>query len=164
MDMKTFLRAVAVALAVTVALGGCSASTGTHVTCGTGTHSDGAGTCQLDNALTLDNIVGTNYWQCDGHDGSGGNYPVRLSLGGNGTTGGSGTLGLVANTGPLYSITWQEGPGTDGITFGTNSVWDSLTNIVPSSPTGAQTFTAYAYKGGVRLYAGMTCILTLGTI
>jgi hypothetical protein len=158
--MKTLLRAAAVALVATLGVGACSkAATTQALTCGTGTHSDGQGTCQLDNALTLDNVVGTNYWQCDGHDGSGANFPVRLSIG----AGGSAILGHVANTGPDYTLTWQEGPASDGITFSANSVWDSLKNIVPSSPTGAQTFTALAFKGGVQLYSSMTCVLSLGT-
>lgn len=163
--MRTFLRVVAVT-GITVALGACAKAadtTGTKVTCGTGTHDDGAGTCQLDNALTLDNSVGNNYWACP-DQGDRGFYYFYLTLGPNG----SGAVWNPAqrvtggNAYPRTSITWQEGDVQDEITVSANSYFDTLKQIVPSSPVGAQSFTANAYLSGVLVH-NLTCQLTLGT-
>ncbi len=162
--MKTFLRVAVVVVVGAFGLGACAkAATTQSVTCGTGTHNDGAGTCQLDNALTLDNSVGNNYWACP-NPGDRGFYYFYLSL----SSSGSGsvwepgqTLGG-ANAYQKYSITWQEGSATDEITVSANSYFDTMMQIVPSAAVGAQGFTAKAYKSGVLVY-DLSCQLTLGT-
>lgn len=156
--MRKLLRAAAVVIGVTVVLGACAKSTGPKITCGTGTHDDGAGTCQLDNALALDNIVGSNYWACPNH-GSLSAYFFYFSVSSNG----SGTLWLpVSPAPPHYAITWQEGAAQDEMTVSANPFFDTLQQIVPSSPVGAQSFTAKAYKSGVLVY-DLSCQLKLGT-
>jgi hypothetical protein len=167
--MKTILCAGAVVLAVIVGAGGCAkAATTQSVTCGTGTHSDGQGTCQLDNALTLNNIVGSNYWACP-DIGNRGTYYFYLSLNTNGTATlwqpGQTTGG--ANSFQHYSLTWQEGSATDEITVSANPYFDTIKQIVPSAPVGAQSFQASFYLSGVLRYSFNSqfnnCLLTLGT-
>jgi len=175
--MRTFFRAAVVVIGITVVLGACAkAATGPSVTCGTGTHDDGAGTCQLDNALTLNNIVGSNYWACPDL-GDRGFYYFYLSI----SSSGSGTIWnpaqtvqttdrvpsrsdviSAANAYPHYTISWQEGAAQDQITSTNNPYFDTLKQIVPSSPVGAQSFTANAYLSGVLKY-NLSCQLTLGT-
>lgn len=176
--MRTFLRASAAALLVTVGLGACSkaASTGPSVTCGTGTHDNGAGTCQLDNALTLDNSVGNNYWACP-NPGARGSFYFYLAFASNGSAVVWDPAQTVQTTqrSPLrsddisqanayahYPITWQEGSATDEITVSTNPYFDTLMSIVPSATVGAQSFTAQGYKSGVHVYT-LSCNLTLGS-
>lgn len=167
--MRTFFRAAVVVIGITVVLGACAkAATGPSVTCGTGTHDDGAGTCQLDNALTLNNIVGSNYWACP-NIGNRGTYYFYLSINGNGTA----TLWQPgqtvggANSYQHYSLTWQEGAATDEITVSANPYFDTIKQIVPSAAVGAQTFQANFYLSGVLRYSfnGQfnNCLLTLGT-
>lgn len=174
--MRKLLRAAAVVIGVTVVLGACAKSTGPKITCGTGTHDDGAGTCQLDNALALDNIVGSNYWACP-NPGFRGSYYFYVSFG----SSGSGTIWNPAQTVQThdlipsgsnqisasdaylhYTITWQEGAAQDEMTSGGNPYFDTLKEIVPSAAVGAQSFTANAYLSGVLKY-NLSCQLTLGT-
>jgi hypothetical protein len=178
--MRTFLRAVAVPFALATALFACAkaadSSTGPVVTCGTGTHSNGAGTCVLDNALTLDNSVGNNYWACP-DQGARGSFYFYLTFASSGSAVVWDPAQTVqtteriplrsddiseANAYPHYSVSWQEGSATDEITVGTNPYFDTLMSIVPSAAVGAQSFTASAYKSGVHVYT-LTCNLTLGS-
>ncbi len=178
--MRTILRAVAVPFVLATALFACAkaadSSTGPVVTCGTGTHSNGAGTCVLDNALTLDNSVGNNYWACP-NPGARGSFYFYLTFASSGSAVVWDPAQTVqtndfiplrsddisrANAFAHYSVTWQEGALTDEITVGTNPYFDTLKSIVPSAAVGAQNFTATAYKSGVAAY-NLSCNLTLGS-
>ncbi len=178
--MRTILRAVAVPFLLGTTLFSCAkaatSSTGPGVTCGTGTHNNGAGTCVLDNALTLDNSVGNNYWACP-NPGARGSFYFYLTFASNGaavvwdpaqTVQTNDRIPLRSddisktNAFPHYSITWQEGAATDEITVTTNPYFDTLMSIVPSAAVGAQNFTAQAYKSGVHVY-NLSCNLTLGS-
>jgi hypothetical protein len=178
--MRTFLRVVTGPLLLATALFGCAkaatSSTGPGVTCGAGTHNNGAGSCVLDNALTLDNSVGSNYWACP-DPGDRGFFYFYLTFASNGSAVVWNPAQTVqttdriplrsddiskANAYPHYSISWQEGSLTDEITVGTNPYFDTLMSIVPSAAVGAQSFTAQGYKSGVHVY-NVSCNLTLGS-
>ena len=141
---------------VLLACNGCAAND--PVTCGAGTHDDGTGTCVVDDALAVLNIVGSNYWSCPDTGCCG--FVYKLSLGSSGATSGSGSFSSPFSGGS--SFTWQEGPGTNAITVSSSADFDSLIDITPSAPTGAQRFTATGVKSGVHVLA-LDCSLTLGS-
>jgi hypothetical protein len=143
--------------AVWLACNGCA--TNDPVTCGAGTHDDGTGTCVVDDALAVLNIVGSNYWSCP--DPGCRSFVYKLSLGSTGATSGSGSFSSPFSSAG-YSFTWQEGPGTNAITVSSSPDFDSLIDITPSAPTGAQSFTATEVKSGVHVF-GLKCNLTLGS-
>jgi hypothetical protein len=177
--MPKLLSAAVVVILVAGGVSACAKAAGTDapkVTCGTGTHDNGAGTCELDNALALNNSVGNNYWACP-DPGDRGFFYFYLTLSSNG----SGTVWnpaqtvvttdriparnddlSFANAYSHYAISWQEGAFTDEITVSANPWFDTLQQIVPSAAVGAQSFTAKGYRSGVLVY-NLSCQLTLGS-
>lgn len=121
-----------VAIFSLVAVIGCSkdSSTGTGVTCGTGTHDGGAGACVIDNAYAIVNTT-SNYWRCN--QNSVGNVQFLSD--------GTGKFAHSIPPGTL-TTTWAETTGhTDGITFSSGANNYTFSSIVPNALTGAVSFT-----------------------
>lgn len=158
------MRSATAVLLLAIVLSGCPNLTTdsppvTKVSCGIGNHNNGAGVCDIDNALTLANSVGNNYWECLTSSPV---YLFDLSFGSSTTTSGTGTVWTRSTIVPHYPFTWQEGPGTSALSLSENPYFDTIIDIIPASLTAPQSFTATARKNGVNVYS-WNCQLRLGS-
>ncbi len=129
--MRNLVVTVGAALSL-VALSACGGSSSdAPVSCGAGTHDNGAGTCLLDAAVAIENTA-SNYWVCNQ------NSVGYLQFFSNGT-------GQFHHSNPpgIQAITWsQTAATTDGITFTVGAANHTLSAITPNAVSGPVSFTA----------------------
>jgi hypothetical protein len=115
-------------LVVLAACGGSSSDA--PVTCGSGTHDNGTGTCALDPARSIENTT-SNYWACSNNVG----FLQFFS-------GGAGQFHYLTPPG-VVAITWRQTTGTtDGLTFTASAANHTLSAIRPNAVSGPVSFTA----------------------
>lgn len=146
--MRKLLAAAAVVLSSIAGpgCGGSSTSTPAPITCGAGTHDNGAGTCVLDAALAIENTAST-YWYCPL------NSVGYLQFFADGTG-----QRHFSNPPGIQPITWSETAGTtNGITFAVAGAFHTLSAITPNAPSGPVSFSANidtSYPTSCTLHSG----------
>ncbi|MDA8362776.1 MAG: hypothetical protein M0Z84_02910 [Gammaproteobacteria bacterium] len=147
MNNKLIIRSVGIATAVLVASfalsacggggggSGASATSSTPVTCGSGTQSNGNGTCVLDAYETL--LNNNNHWACTDPNGYWGELEFYAPVG---AYIGTGKIS-VGSGGTVSSYSWQAGPVNAMYMSGSLYIL-SLTNITPNALLNTTSFTA----------------------